>query len=166
MTEKPRWLPPLVLFTDYRGDWERYLNALYSYFESDFLRTRLHFQGRKLGLKRHPLLTGKEATFWHMISEGRSEASRQPDLRRCERIRWPRAIIENSNDPAVKVWETTRQNERRICLWLEQQEYLVVLADRKGYLLPWTSYMVTDLHRKRKLQKEFEGQKQKRGQNG
>ncbi len=157
MTGKPRWLPPLVLLSDCGGDWERYLKTLYSYFESDFIWTRPLFRGQRLGLKRHPLLEEKEATFWHMISEGSSEASRYPDLRRCERIRWPRAIIENSNDPAVKVWETTRRNERRICLWLEQQEYLVILADRNGYLLPWTAYMVTEPHRKRKLQKELEG---------
>jgi hypothetical protein len=150
MTEKPWWLPPLVPFSDYRGDWDRYLNALYSYFESDFLRTRPLFRGQRLGLKRHPLWEGKEATFWHMISEGCDEATRQPDLRRCERIRWPRAIIENSNDPAVKVWETTRRNERRVCLWLEEEEYLVVLAERQSYLLPWTAYMVTRSHRKLK----------------
>ena len=164
MTEKPWWLPPLVLFSDYRGDWERYLNALYSYFESDFLRTRPLFRGQRLGLKRHPLWEGKEATFWHMISEGRDEATRQPDLRRCERLRWSRAVIENSNDPAVKIWETTRRNERRVCLWLKEEEYLVVLAERQGYLLPWTAYMVTRSHRKLKFQKEFERWKKKEDQ--
>ncbi|MNH30689.1 hypothetical protein D3C79_909980 [compost metagenome] len=45
---------------------------------------------KRLGLKRHPVIQGKEATFWHMISEGNDEAERLPDLRRCERIRWPR----------------------------------------------------------------------------
>jgi hypothetical protein len=165
MTEKPIWLPPLVLLNDYEGDWNKYLNALYSYFESDFLRTRPRFRGRKLGLKRHPLLAGREATFWHMISEGPYEASRKPDIRRCERIRWPRAVIENAEDSTVKTWETTRRHERRICLWLEGREYLVVLADRKGYLLPWTAYMVTYEHRKRKLQQEFENWNRKEADN-
>jgi len=165
MTEKPHWLPFLVLLSDCEGDWSRYLDALYSYFDSDFLRTRPLFRGQRLGLKRHPLWEGKEATFWHMISEGRDEATREPDLRRCERIRWPRAIIENSNDRAVKVWETTRRNERRVCLWLEEEEYLVVLAERQAYLLPWTAYMVTRSHRKLKFQEEFERWKRKESQN-
>lgn len=163
--QRPHWLPPLVLLSDCEGDWSKYLDALYSYFASDFLRTRPHFRGQGLGLKRHPLWEGKEATFWHMISEGRDEATRQPDLRRCERIRWPRAIIENSNDPAVKVWETTRRNERRVCLWLEEEEYFVVLAERQGYLLPWTAYMVTRNHRKQKFQREFEQWKREEDQN-
>ena len=163
--QRPHWLPPLVLLSDCEGDWSRYLDVLYSHFASAFLRTRPHFRGQGLGLKRHPLWEGKEATFWHMISEGRDEATRQPDLRRCERIRWPRAVIENFNDLAVKVWETTRRNESRICLWLEAQEYLVVLAERQGYLLPWTVYMVTRSHRKLKFQKEFERWKRKEDQN-
>jgi hypothetical protein len=163
VSASPEWLPPLLRLGEYGGDWDRYLSALYKCFETDFVESRPRFRGRKLGLKRYPLSQGKEATFWHMISEGRSEASRQPDLRRCERIRWPRAVIEHSEDAAVKVWETTRRGERRICLWLEEQEYLVVLADRKGYLLPWTAYMVTRSHRKRKLQREFERWQRQQG---
>jgi hypothetical protein len=78
-----------------------------------------------------------------------------PDLRRCERIAWPRAIIERADDPVVQVWENRRGAEKRICLWLEQEEYLVVLADRGRYVLPWTAYLVTEHHRKRKLSKEY-----------
>lgn len=56
-------------------------------FYLDFLDSKPVFQGRRLGLKRHPLSQGKEATFWHMISEGTTEEKRTPDFRRCERIR-------------------------------------------------------------------------------
>ena len=163
MSAVPDWLPPLVRLSDYGGDWDRYLDALYKHFESDFVKNRPQFRGRRLGLKRHPLLEGREATFWHIISEGRDEASRTPDLRRCERIRWIRAVIEHADDPAVKVWENTRQGEFRVCLWLEEQEYLAVLADRKEYLLPWTAYMVTRSHRKGKLQSEFEKWQRQQG---
>ncbi|MDP2897064.1 MAG: hypothetical protein Q8Q12_10980 [bacterium] len=156
MIAAPDWLPPLIRLSDYEGDWRSYLDVLYKLFEEDFVNSTPEFRGRKLRLKRYPLSKGKEATFWHMISEGRDEASRQPDLNRCERLRWVKAVIENAGDPAVRVWETTRHRERRICLWLEAQEYLVVLAARKGYLLPWTAYTVTRDHRKRKLQTEYE----------
>jgi len=78
-----------------------------------------------------------------------------PDLRRCERIRWPRPIIDNVSDATLKVWVNTRRNEKRVCIWFERQEYLVVLARRKGYILLWTAYMVTRDHQKRKLQKEY-----------
>lgn len=155
MPETPAWLPPLVFFVDYNGDWEKYLDALYGYFKQDFIDSRPLFKGRRLGLKKHPLNKGKEATFWHFIQEGTNEDNRIPDLRRCERIRWPRPVIENVNEPVLKVWENTRKGEKRILLWLEKQEYLVVLAKRNGYLLPWTAYLVTEEHRKRKLRQEY-----------
>lgn len=150
------WLPPLILLSDFGGDWALYEEALYGIFRKDFLETKIYFRGQPLGLKRHPLSGGKEATFWHLTSEGSIEAERIPDLRRCERISWPRPIIEHADDPAVKVWENERNRERRACLWVEEEDYLVVLALRKGYVLPWTAYMVREEHRKRKLRREHE----------
>jgi len=152
----PDWLPGLVLLADFGGNWARYEAALYIYFRQDFVDDAPLFEGKRLALKRHPMSEGKEATFWHIISEGDKEEARLPDLRRCERIRWPRPIIEHTAEPIVKVWENERKGERRICLWLEQQEYLVILARRKQYVLFWTAYPVPQPHQQRKLQKEYE----------
>jgi hypothetical protein len=159
------WLPSLVLFREYGGDWVAYLDALYKYFKHDFVENRPRFEGRPLGLKRHPLSHGKEATFWHMISEGASEDERRPDLRRCERIRWPRPVIEHYEEEVIKVWKNQRRGEIRICLWLENYDYLVILADRKGYLLPWTAYVVDQPHTRRKLQREFNEYRNNRSRN-
>jgi len=150
------WLPALIRFEDYHGDWDRYLDALYAFFKQDFIDTRPTYAGRRLSLKRHPVTAGKEATFWHLIQEGATESQRIPDLRRCERIRWPRPVISHSEDAVIKVWKNRRKGESRICLWLESEDYLVVLADRRGYLLLWTAYVVDKPHRRRKLRKEYE----------
>ncbi len=166
MTAVPGWLPPLVLFSEYHGDWDAYLDAIYEYFKQDFIDKKPRFQGRRLGLKRHPLTHGKEATFWHMIQEGSVEEERTPDFRRCERIRWPRPIIEHDNDSAVKIWRNERGREERVCLWFEQENYLVILADRGEYILPWTAYLVEQPHRQRKLLKEYESYWRSRGQKG
>jgi hypothetical protein len=155
MSNLPDWLPPLVLLEGYAGNWEQYLEALYDYFKKDFIESRPSYQGTKLALKRHPVIQGKEATFWHFISEGGNEADRIPDLRRCERIRWPRPVIENASEPIIKIWGNERKGETRICLWLESQDYLIILAKRKDYILPWTAYLVTQPHQKRKLQQEY-----------
>ena len=156
MTNAPEWLPPLVLFKDYGGDWDHYVSALYEYFKQDFVDSTPSFRGTQLALKRHPMAQGKEATFWHLISSGDSEEDRLPDLRRCERVRWPRPVIEHSDESGIKVWANRRKRERRICIWFETVEYLVVLAVRKGYVLLWTAYPVTRSHRKKKLQAEYE----------
>ncbi|MCG7948699.1 MAG: hypothetical protein N0C84_20375 [Candidatus Thiodiazotropha taylori] len=156
MTHKVDWLPPLVLFGEYNGHWDAYLDAIYEFFRQDFVNDKPYFQGRRLGLKRHPLTYGKEATFWHMIQKGTDENNRTPDFRRCERIRWPRPIIENDDSSAVKIWRNQRGQEERVCLWFEQENYLVILADRGEYILPWTAYLVEQQHRQRKLLKEHD----------
>jgi hypothetical protein len=152
----PAWLPSLICLHDFHGDWERYEATLYEIFCRDFMKGDLAYGGLPVRLKRHPVLDGKEATFWHLISEGSVERERLPDLRRCERIGWPRALIEQAADPCLKVWENTRKGEKRVCLWLEAEDYLLILAHRNSYVLPWTAYMVTEGHRKRKLQREYE----------
>jgi hypothetical protein len=159
MSDKPDWLPPLVLFEAFGGDWDQYLDALYAFFKEDFIHRVAFFKAERVVLKRHPIEKGKEATFWHLISAGSSEKDRLPELRRCERIRWPRPVIGQADDIVIKVWENKRSNEKRICLWLEKQEYLVVLAKRSGYIVLWTAYLVTTDHQKNKLQKEYETHK-------
>lgn len=150
------WLPGLILFSDHDGDWNRYLATIYEAFRTQFIVSSPEFRGIRLGLKRHPMIRGKEATFWHMISEGSVEEERLPDFRRCERIRWPRPVIEHEAHPAVKLWKNKRGAETRIVIWLEAENYLVILSERKGYILPWTAYLVEQGHQKRKLQREFE----------
>jgi len=159
MNNKVEWLPDLVLFKDYSGNWEKYLEALYDYFKKDFVNDKPIFRGRRLALKRHPIIEGKEATFWHLISEGKQEKERLPDFRRCERIRWPRPIIEHSEESILKIWENKRKGETRICIWYENEEYLVILAKREKYILLWTAYLVKRAHQKKKLQKEYEDYK-------
>ena len=153
------WLPALMLMADY-GGWDKYLEALYAGFREDFMETLPPFQERRLGLKRHPIENGKEATFWHMISEGRTEADRVPDLRRCERIRWPRQLIEETGrkDPRVRWWPNVRNRERRVVIALTDFTYAVVLADRGDYLLPWTAYVVHGWQREQ-FRKEWERSK-------
>ncbi len=145
-----------MCLADFGGDWKRYEEALYEAYLRDFSQANLTYEGLPLGVKRHPKLDGKDATFVHFTSEGRVESARTPDLRRCERICWPRPIIELAGrDDAIKVWENDRGREKRACLWLEEEDYLVVLALRGTYVLPWTAYLVQEEHGKRKLRKEY-----------
>jgi hypothetical protein len=164
------WLPALVLFEDYESDWGKYLEAVYAFFVADFVDAQPTFGGKRLGLKRHPIEHGKEATFWHMIQEGDVEAERTPDFRRMERVRWPRPIIdratEHGDHSTIKIWRNMRRNESRVLIWMESAEYLVVLADRGDYILPWTAYPVDREHRKKKLQKEYEAYRKSLPQKG
>lgn len=154
--EADSWLPSLLCLEDFGGDWERYVEAVYDAFKADFIATRPHVPSRRWAVKRHPLVAGREATFWHLVSEGSVEDERLPDLRRCERIRWPRAIIYALGSERVKAWPNERKRDRRIVIALPDFSYAVILADRKDYIMLWTAYCVDEGYRRKQMRREWE----------
>lgn len=156
------WLPPLVLLEDSRGDWDAYVQTLYEWFTVDFIQTLPRWPGKRMGLKRLPLSQGKVATFWHFISEGEVESGRNIDIRRCELIRWPRPTIElfpnrpPTDGDKIVWWKNQRKGEWRYLLALPDFSYLVVVAERSNYVLPWTQYCVEHENRRTKYRKEYE----------
>lgn len=150
------WLPPLVTFAEYGGNWDAYLQAIYGHFCQDFHCTPPpEFNGTTVRLKRHPMEAGKEATFWHFVSTGATEADRDIDLRRCERIRWPRALMDNVLDPELLVWDEPRGSEIRTHILCEEHRYLLVVANRSGFVLPWTGYPLDHANQVDKLIKRW-----------
>ena len=152
----PDWMPGLITLPEYNGNWDAYLAATYAAFSVDFLGVRPDFEGKRMGLKRHPIARAKEATFWHFVQSGPVEADREPDLRRFERIRWPKAVIAHATDPAVKRWTEKRGKADRIHLWCEDAMYLVVLDEHDDYILPWTAYPIQRDHEAAKLNRRWE----------
>jgi hypothetical protein len=164
--------------TDAGGNWEAYLEELYAQYLSDFHTDRIIWPSTGLAVSavRAPEEKGKSRTFWHMISEGYVEADREIAFPRCERISWPRQIIDAFFDlhpqPAnerICWWRTSRTarsgaQESRVVIALEDFSYVVVLADRGKFLLFWTAYPVEYANRQRKHRREFE--EYWRGRNG
>ncbi len=151
-----KWLPPLVTLNEHGGDWDRYLDALYVIFRKDFCSEQRFYNGTPLKLKRHPIIHSKEATFWHFITSGAVEDDRDIDLRRAEHIAWPLAFIENANDPDMKIWTEMKNGKSNIHLWHEDASYLVVLSDRKDFVLPWTAYPIEREHQRNKLNRRWQ----------
>ena len=155
-TESYLELPELIELSEYGGNFAQYLEAVYKIFTEEFIRNRPSFRGVRLGLKKFPISDGKEATFWHMTSEGEDEQNRLPDLRRLERIKWPSFIINNSEHPYLRVWENTRGSKANVLILHEAENYVVILRKGNGYLLPWTAYLIEHEWRKEKFIKEYE----------
>lgn len=154
------WLPALILFADSQNDWQQYLQTIYDVFHRDFVLNKPKWAtGQRVALKKHPEYDGKSATFWHMISEGKNEAERTPDLRRCERIAWLFPCMESFDNKAyyetqkILWWKEKRGSEERFILAIEDFSYVMVVADRGNYVLPWTAYHVGYEHQKRKYRK-------------
>jgi len=159
MSGIPNWLPPLIEYEDF-GEWPKYEIAVYARFKGDFLNplSPVLFRGCPVAIKRHPMIDGREAAFWHCISEGLETENRTPDFHRCARIPWLRPCIEHEAE--LKVWTERRNGEDRIHLWLESEGYLIVLALRKGsqgtpYLLLWTAFHVRHTHEKLRYERRY-----------
>lgn len=155
MSPEPSWLPPLMLFEDYGGDWSRYLEATYLVFKADFIDDWPYYRGLRVKVRLRPCHRHIEAGFWHITSEGPVEEERLPDLRRCERIRWPRPLILHADDQCVKAWTEKRQGDSRVHLWLEDVGYLVVLSVKGDSAVLVTAFPTLEDHQRRKCARRF-----------
>lgn len=155
MSNLPDWLPDLIYFEDYDCDWQRYEDMVYSIFYSDFIASQPIFLGLPVYVAKS-LIRGKEKTFRHCITEGSLEEERAPDLRRCERIRWIRSVLDNFQNTEVKTWQNKRGRNIRQLVWLEEAQYVVVLEKRRTSWFLLTAYCTDRSHTARKLRKEYE----------
>ena len=153
MEDVPLWLPELILLENYDGCWQRYEDEVYSRFYADFIESKPVFQKIPVYVER-PLKKGKEQGFWHCIQQGPVEENRTPDLRRCERIAWIRAVIEHSSDPAINKWPKKVKSKLRHLLWF-QEKYLVVLEKRRHHWVLRSAYCTTRERTKARLKKEY-----------
>jgi len=69
--DKSSLLPPLILLSGCQNNWDSYLETIYASFCQDFVISKPVFEDKRFALKRHPIIRGKEATFWHIISDWR-----------------------------------------------------------------------------------------------
>jgi len=152
-------LPDALRYSDFDGDWGQFLAAVYQVFELDFKQSRPSYEGRTV-VHDTRIEDGKEAGFWHMICryEARTHA-REMDLRRCERIPWPRPMIGHSTDKSLSVWRSerkkpSRSRQTRVLIWLENLDYVVVLAERPRAMILVTAYCTDIESHKEKLRKE------------
>jgi hypothetical protein len=149
-------LPNIIKLTQYGGNFNMYNDAVYAIFRNDFVIHKPVFRGKMLGLKAHPYIDNKEYTYYHFTHSGDIESLRIPDLRRMERIGFPKPMITFSESEKLKIWRNKRQRKERILILHEEERYLVVLEDRKDYILPWTAYYLEHNNRLNKLLKEYE----------
>jgi hypothetical protein len=148
--------PDLIYFEDYNGNFQAYFSAVYAVFANDFIRSQPRYEGLKVAVRKYPEVDGLHRTFYHITHEGEDENNRQPSIRRMERIRYPRFVVEQNQHPEILIWKNRRGKDERILLFNNSVNFLVVLTKRKEFYLFITSYVVDTEHRKRSLLKEYE----------
>ena len=158
-----KWLPPLVPCSNW-AEFNNYENRIYNIFVKDFVQDNPLFENKPVVIRVHPKENGKEQTFYHITSsEYIPNEKRYPDAKRCERIRWPRAFIENYQcDPSkciscsgIKYWEEPYGSNHRIYLLFEEEKYVVILERRMNYILLITAYYLDYPNTLNKLLKKY-----------
>ena len=151
--------PELVIFS---GEWEPHQEALFQIFKKAFLDNTVQFQGLPVRIKKHPAYKEKHFAFWHLISEGEKEEERTPDMRRCERLPWVSWVIENCEKCSdISCWENKRGSQKHAVIWYEKENYVVILAKRKGYFLLKTAYLAESYRTKGFIREREEFKKKK-----
>lgn len=153
MQNKCYWLPELITLDDFNGEWSSYESYLYDIFSKHFLETNPIFNGKIVRPRQHPMHNGKYESYFHITSGHYKEVEeRVPDFRRCERIKWPKAMIENSKCNCIDncdnylIWKKKYKNKFRYSLLLKNEKYLVILEERPKYYILISAFPLTYAH--------------------
>ena len=156
-----KWLSPIITLEQYNNNWEDYNSELYNIFLNDFIKNKIYYKGKKVEVRINPKQNNYEHAFIHLTCISTKATSdpndRLPDLRRCERIKWNREIIENSNCKdncvgckKVLYYEQYYKNNVRINLVFIDAKFKVILEKRDRYYLLITGYYIEFNHTIRK----------------
>lgn len=134
-----------ILLTDFDGVYNDFEDSVFNAFTSAYIDNDVYFNGERLIFKSFPIEEGKPEAFWHMTSTNHM-GIRYPDLRRYETVLWTKHILGicffNKNK-CNKAWRKRYKSKHRILILCEELQYIIVLEERKGYLLFITSYPVS-----------------------
>lgn len=151
--------PELIFFEEYEGNFNKYFEAVYQIFSAHFLMSNPLYEGLRVTAPRYPEVDGLSRTFYHITHQGDDETNREPDIRRMERIRFPKFKIENHPHTELLVWEKEIGRDTRIHILNKTESYLLVLNKRKDYLLLWTAFYIEHNHTLKKKLDEYESYK-------
>jgi hypothetical protein len=120
--------------------------------------SRPQLDGLNVGISRRLAADGLEERFWHLATEGTDEATRSPDTRRCERMAWPRALIDAlaGSRPEVRAWDQVRPRQKTLVIGLDDFSYVVVMAVTSTHYLLITAFCVGHARRRDTYRREWE----------
>jgi len=147
-------LPPLIEYDKYGGDWQRYIDEVFSIFHRDLIASRARFKGLPVSIDTRMGADGKEEGFWHLTHSGPMHA-RIPDFGRCARVPWLRPLIERVPDPGAMWWRNERDGKLRDLVADPVFSYLIVLQVSGQRAIVITAIHIEYAQRRKKLEREW-----------
>jgi len=143
------------------SNWPAYEDDLYRVFSDDFLTNPTYWRGQRVGVQRDPLLNGKVEGFWHVATETGPTGQRDdrvPDLQRCSRIRWVKAVLVAPSD-SVRTFGQVRNGNQHYGVALPDFSYIVFLRQWPTSVQLKTAYYVGSDHKRARFEAAWQSDK-------
>ena len=168
----PDWLPDIVCVDPWtQGTYD----LLYDIFCRDIRDHDLRYAENEVWIFRE-MEDGREKIFWHLTTRSvkkikiprrkkkfypkgqtYTDEDRYPDLRRCERLPWIRASIENAWEPEVLAWDYEEGDSTiKTYVWLKGYDFTVIMKkypDDKRRLI--TSFYIDKSYTREDFERKY-----------
>lgn len=143
-----------------------YHDRAYKVFKKEIIDEKLIFNGKEVRTREYPIIDNKVQSFFHIISE-ESKKGVKIRLYKPERVRMIPCISKmiknytecqtcNDNCSKIKVWSAPFKGKQfRTKIFFEDENYIIILEERKDYYLLVSAYVVDRQDRKIDLLKEY-----------
>lgn len=169
----PDWLPDIVSVDPWT---EGTYDMLYQIFCRDIRDYDLRYFGNKVWIFQD-IEDGKEKIFWHLTTRSARaikiprrkrkfypagqtyiDEDRYPDLRRCERLPWIKALIEKAREPGLITWDYEEGDGTiKTYVWLKELDFAVIMKkypDNKRRLI--TSFYIDKNFKRKDFERKYE----------
>lgn len=141
-------LPDLVTKNAEWEDDDVYKERAYVFYKKDLIDHRVTFLNTPVYVVDDPA-DASYNSFEHIVSKQspNNKKYRKFCIERCERIRWIRAIIEQSLKCCdIRVFKKydDRSKKDRVYIWCKQKHYMIILEDRDQFYFLLTAFVVDD----------------------
>ena len=168
----PDWLPDIVCVNPWtKGTYD----LLYEIFCHDIRDHALRYIGNEVWIFLD-MEDGREKIFWHLTTRSIKkikiprrkkkfypadqtyiEKDRFPDLRRCERLPWVKALIEKAGKPEVLSWNYEEGDLTiKTYVWIKDYDFTVIMKkypNNKRRLV--TSFYIDQVYKRKDFEKKY-----------
>jgi hypothetical protein len=138
-------------------DWATYkelLDRQYAVFKADFIDTQTEFHKMRLIISSVKELD-KEKEFWHVVSrDDHQHGDRPANGDRLIRSHWVKPMIVRHREPEITYFPHQHGNgNTRHFFWHQQENYAVILEEKKNRLYIVTAYLVDEERKAQQFRK-------------
>ncbi len=169
----PDWLPDMVCVNPWT---DRTYDLLYEIFCRDIRDHDLRYIGNLVWIFKD-MEDGREKIFWHLTTRSAKkekiprrkrkfyppgqtyiDEDRYPDLRRCERLTWVRALIENAEAPEVMAWDYEEGDaDIKTYVWFKGYDFVVIMKKvRNNRRRLITSFYVDKEYKRQDFERKYQ----------